>query len=228
MLAAAHQRGDIVGQLQGGEQVVGLADGGGDGLAVRPLPVVAVRPLRRGQHTAGIADLNAGGRAKTELGGVAVQRADPGQASHLVEEVVAGDGDGLGHIDAPVGSAALLIDPAHGLGMRIIGIDAAVLNDGGGGDDAALQRRHGGTHLEGGAGGVHTLRGAVEHGQTIIRHKRLVVLVEGGQVIGGVAGQCQHLAAAHRYHGGSAAALVAVLVDHAGDGVGQRLLHIGL
>ena len=112
--------------------------------------------------------------------------------------------------------------------MRVIGIDAAVLNDGGGGDDAALQRRHGGTHLEGGAGGVHALRGAVEHGQPLVRHQRLVVLVEGGQVIGGVAGQCQHLAAAHRYHGGSAAALVAVLVDHAGDGVGQRLLHIGL
>ena len=127
-----------------------------------------------------------------------------------------------------MGGAALPVDPAHGLWVAVIGVDTAILNDGGRRDDAALQRRHGGTHLEGGAGGVGALCGPVEHGQPLVGHQILVVLIERGQIVGGVAGQRQHLAAAHADHGGRAAAFVAVLVDHAGNRLGQRPLHIGL
>ena len=41
-----------------------------------------------------------------------------------------------------------------------------------------LQRRHGGTQLEGGAGGVDALGGAVEHRQPLVGRQLLVVLVE--------------------------------------------------
>ena len=164
VIAAAHQRGHVVGQLQRREQVVGLADGGGNGLAVGPLLIVAFRPLGGGQHAAGVADLNAGGLPQPELGGVAVQCPDTGEPSHLIEKVVAGVGDGLRHIDASVGGAGLTVDPAHGLRILVIGVDTAVLDDGGRRDDAALQCRHRRHHLECGAWGINALGGAVEHG----------------------------------------------------------------
>ena len=123
-----------------------------------------------------------------------------------------------------MGGARLPPDPAHGLRVFVIGVDTLVLDDSGGGDDALLQRRHGGTQLEGGAGGVNALGGAVEHRQPLVGRQLLVVLVERLQIVGGIAGQCQHLAGAHLHHGHSAAALVAVLVHHALNGAGQRVL----
>ncbi len=124
-----------------------------------------------------------------------------------------------------MGHARLPPYPAHGLGILVVGVDTPVLDDGGGGDDALLQRRGGGTQLEGGAGGIDALCGAVEHGQAFVGHQLLIVLVEGLQVVGGVAGQCQHLAGAHLNDRRRAAPLIAVLVHHALNGLGQRFLH---
>ena len=227
VVAAAHQRGDVVGQLQRGEQVIGLADGGGQGLAVGPLQLMCLGVLRRGQRAPAVADLNAGGAPQTELGGVIVDGLDAGQAAHLIKEVVARHGNGLADVDPPMGIAQRP-HPAPGLGILVEGIHALVLNDGGGGDDAGLQRRHGGEQLKGGAGGVGAVHGTVEHGQPLVGQQLVVVLPEGGGIVGGVGGQGQHAAGAHLHHGGGAAPLVAVLVDHALNGGGQRVLRGGL
>ena len=227
VVAAAHQRSDVVGQLQGGEQVIGLADGGGQGLAVGPLQLMGLGVFRRGQRALAVADLDAGGAAQTELGGVIVDGLNAGQTAHLVKEVVARHGDGLADVHPPVGIAQRP-HPAPGLGILVEGIHALVLNDGGGGDDAGFQRRHGGDHLESGAGGVGAVHGTVEHGQPLVGQQLVVVPAKGGGNERGIGGQRQHAAGAHLHHGGGAAPLVAVLVDHALDGGGQRVLRGGL
>ena len=227
VLAAAHQRGDVIGQLQRREQVIGLADGGGQRLAVRPFQAVGFGVFRGGQRAAAVADLNAGGATQAELLGVVVDGLDAGQTAHLIEKVVARNGDGLTYVHAAVGISQPP-DPALGLGIFVEGIHALVLNGGGGGDDAGFQRGHRRDHFKGGAGGIGAVNGPVEHGQAVVGQQGVVVPAEGGQVKAGVGGQCQHLAGAHLDHGGCAAPLVAVLVDHALDGGGESRLGGGL
>ena len=223
VLAVPGQGGHIVGHLQGGKQVITLADGGGEGLPVGPLQLVVLGIFRGGQGAGGIADLDARGLAQAELQGIVVDELDAREAAHLIEEVVARDGDGLGHIHLAVGGPGRAPQPALGLGAGVVGINALVADLGGGGDDAVFQGGHGGDGLEDGAGGVNAVHGAVEEGQAVILQELGIVPGDILQVVGGVGGQGQHLAAAHAHHHGGGAPLVAVLVDHALDGLGQGL-----
>ena len=224
MVAAADQGGHIVCQLQGGKEVIGLADGGGNGLAVGPGLADLLGVLGTGQHPLGVADLNARAAAQAELAGVVVQPPNAREPPHLVEEVVAGHGDGLGHIHRPVGAAGGVIDPALGLGELVVGVDAPVHNGGGGGDHPGFQPRHGGAELKGGAGGIGAVGGPVEHGQGGIFAPAVVHLVPLAQVVGGVAGQGQHLPGAHADDRRRAAPGHAVSAGHGLDGGGQGVL----
>ena len=126
-----------------------------------------------------------------------------------------------------MGAAVLVIDPAPGLGRFVVVIHAPVHNGGGGGDDPRLQGRHGGTGLEGGARGVCAADGPVQQGSAHgVADQLAVILVKGGQVIGGIAGHGQHLAGANPHHHRRAAPDDAVLGGHGLNGLGQGLLRV--
>ena len=224
MIAAADESGHIVGQLQGGEQVIGLTDGGGDGLAVGPGFADFFGVFGAGQHAVGVADLDARAAAQAKLTGVVVQPLDACKPAHLIEKVVARHRDGLAHVHGSVGAAGGIIDPASGLGELIVGVNAPVHNSGGGSDNAGLQGRHRGAELEGGAGGVGAVGGAVKHGQGGILAPGVVHLVPLAQVVGGIAGQGQHLPGAHADHCRRAAPGHAIAFRHGLDGGRQGIL----
>ena len=106
-----------------------------------------------------------------------------------VEEVVAGIADGGGDVLLRVGQVLVLLavpDPALGgvaLG-RVLGEHALTLDELLGVDDALGQARDGGAGLEGGAGGVGAEQGPVEQRGVLRLQQPLVVLDDGGHVVG--------------------------------------------
>ena len=112
----------------------------------------------------------------------------------------------------------------------IIGIHTVAVDRGKAVDDAGVQRRHRHGGLEGGAGGVQALQGAVEQRQAGVC---AVLTVLGGEkvlVVAGVVGGRQHAAVLgaddhHRTGSGlGRASGVVGAVDHL-DVLGQRLVH---
>ena len=235
--AAVYQRGHIICQLQGRKLVVRLADGGHQGVGGVPFFAVVGRAgFWAGQVARRFAGkLHAGLFPQAQLPGVAAQRLDAQLVAHLIEKVVAGIFQRLADIDAAVRPAVLAVDPAPG-GIAHIGIaliDTLVQDLGVGGDAALLQRRQGGAHLEGGAGGVVALDGPVIEGVQLVGLIHAVIRAEGGQAVGGPAGHGQdlsgvyvddHRCAAGHIRPGAVLAGFAPFLD-GGQGVRQGLLH---
>ena len=165
--------------------------------------------------------------AKAKGSGVFIQDRNACQTAHFIEKVVAGDIDGVHHIDGAVSAPVGVIDPAGRLiGGGVIGVAAQRLDLLGWGNDAALQCSHCCQRLEGGAGRIRTLSGAVQHGIGRVGHQFVEILIISGQMKGRIGGQRQHRTGAHLYHGGAGAAFfVSILLAHAGNGGGQRFFH---
>ena len=112
--------------------------------------------------------------------------------SHLREEVVAGLGDGLRHIDETVVAAGAVGAAVGG----VVGIDppAGRVDLPGGSGDPLLQRGHGRQGLDGGAGDVRPVGGAVCEGagRVIVESRVNAALSECGEIIGGIRGQGQN------------------------------------
>ena len=126
-----------------------------------------------------------------------------------------------------MGGAVGAVDPAPGLGGGVVVVDAPVQNGGRGGDDTGFQRRHRRAGLEGGAGGVGAANGPVEQGSSLVIGGQCVInFIPLADVIGGVGGQCQHLAAAHAHHHGGAATTDAVRLGHVIDGLAESFFHV--
>ena len=125
--------------------------------------------------------------AQTKGLGVPVQGGNTRQAAYFVEKIVAGNVDGVHHVDGTMGTAVGIVDPAGRLiGGGVIGVASQSLDLLGRGDDAAFQRGNRGQRLEGGAGGISALGGAIEHGIGGVGHQFIEVLIIGGQMKGGV------------------------------------------
>ena len=216
VLSAGDQRGDVIGQLQGGVKLICLTVG-------RPRSLIAAALV--GGLTAGfLADLNAGRLTETQSGVVFVQGVQPHAVAHL-HKIVAGIGDGGGGVDLAV--AAVLPAPGTavpcGAGvLPVAGIEQSFR----GGSGAGFQRGHSSGGLQGGAGGVGAGGGAVEHGGGGVRGKLGIVLPPCGKVKGGVGGKRENLAGTHLDHGGGRAPAVQPILGVQGfHGGGQSVLH---
>ena len=75
--------------------------------------------------------------------GVLAQGGNPHPPAGVVEEDVAGVGDGLGDGLQPVGLSLLAVEPALGLGAVVVGVPAGVQNLGLRGEVPLLQGRRG-------------------------------------------------------------------------------------
>ena len=142
------------------------------------MPVERVDVVRRGHHADLLRDLDARRLTETEGRGIARDRGDARPASDVIEEIVARHLDGLGHVDAPVRAAVLVVEPAF-VGPVAVVIHALRQNGGLRRDDAGLQRRDGRHRLEGRAGRVGALRRAVPERLERIGVVLRVILVEG-------------------------------------------------
>ena len=198
-------------QLQGGITVLGLADGGQNTVTCVPHGIGAGVG---GRFTGGVGapadffgQLNTGWFAQAEALGGFIHHL-PGEAvAQNIEEIVAGDLQGIGGINGAVGGIHGGVQQALGVkAFAQLGEHTLILN----GFHVAknpfallVNVFHGGnqgTHLEGGAGGVGSAEGAVEEGLEGVGHDIVPILVHGGQVIGGVAGTGQNLTGFHLHH----------------------------
>ncbi|CAN3996890.1 RNA polymerase sigma factor sigV, partial [Dysosmobacter welbionis] len=129
VLSAGGQCGDVVGKLEGRVELVGLAEGGPGGLVVARLIA--------GQGTGVITNLNAGVLSQAEGLQILPEGVHAHSVSHLREEVVAGLGDGLRHIDETVVAAGAVGAAVGG----VVGIDppAGRVDLLGGSNDPLLQ-----------------------------------------------------------------------------------------
>ena len=226
--AAPDQGCHVVGQLEGREELAGLAE-------PRPRGLILAGLVLR-QCAGALIDLNARALPQAEGPAVGVEPVQPQGVAHLSEEVVAGDSDGLTDVDAAVPAPGAVVEPAVGVAVGVPGVGpgAGGVDDGGGGDDAALQGRHGGEGLEGGAGGVGAGDGPVHVGVAGILAEKGVVLGVGALAVGGIGGKGQDLAVRHADHRRRRApvdrllSVLQVLLVHGLDGPGQNLLHLGL
>ena len=118
--------------------------------------------LIAGQGTGVITNLNAGVLSQAEGLQILPEGVHAHSVSHLREEVVAGLGDGLRHIDETVVAAGAVGAAVGG----VVGIDppAGRVDLLGGSNDPLLQRGHGRQGLDGGAGDVRPVGGAVCEG----------------------------------------------------------------
>ena len=223
--AAVDQGGDIVGQLNGGDLSALLTDGHGQGVAVVPGAAHGLGILRAGQDARLLIQLYPSLLPQAEALGIVPQAVDAQLAAHLIEEVVAGVGDGLADGLISVGIAVLPVDPAHGAVLGVIGVPALVLDLGVGGDDALLQSGDAGDHLKGGAGGVQALEHPVEQGLQWVGGILGVVRVVLGQVEGRVGGAGLDPRVVHvQNDAGGALYLLALQL---GQALGQHPLHHG-
>ena len=148
----------VLGQLYGGEQAVGLADAGLDGVAVHPgVHVVPLVGVGVGHVACRLAYLYARRLAQAELGGVLVEQLYAHAVGHGVEEEVAGVAQRLGDVVAAVHELAvgLAVDPAlrRVALVDVLGVDALALIARLGVDYVLAERGDGRAGLEGGAGG---------------------------------------------------------------------------
>ena len=215
------QRSHIVGDLKRSKQVIGLADGGGQGVARVPRCADAGGILRSGVDAGGLGQLNAGGLAQAIGPGIPGQRLNADVDAHMVKKDIAGVPQSVAHRLHAMGRAVLAVEPAPELGTIVVH-DAGVLDLGGGGDVPGLQSRRGRHHLIGGAGGIGTLERPVEEGaQAVIG----LVIGHSRRVKRGPVGAGQHTAGVHiDRHCRTAAGAVVQL----GDVLGQRVLCGGL
>ena len=217
VLSAGDQRGDVIGQLQGGVKLICLTVG-------RPRSLIAAALV--GGLTAGfLADLNAGRLTETQGGVVFVQGVQPHAVAHFGEVIVAGIGDGGGGVDLAV--AAVLPAPGTavpcGAGvLPVAGIEQSFR----GGSGTGFQCGHSSGGLQGGAGGVGAGGGAVEHGSGGVRGKLGIVLPPCGKVKGGIGGKRENFAGTHLDHGGGRTpAVQMVFLVQLGYFSGQSVLH---
>ena len=111
VLPAGNQGGDIVGQLEGGVELVGLAETRPRGL------VLALGVLR--QESGGLGNLNARLFPQAELDQIFPKPLHFQAVAHFGEKVVAGVGDGPGDVQVPVARALPAVGVAVGLVPRI-------------------------------------------------------------------------------------------------------------
>ena len=122
-----HQSGHHVGQLEGGEAVVLLADGRGEDAALIPGAPHRSRILRAGHHPGLLSgQLDAGLFPQAQGPGILPQHVNAHPPAGVVKEDVAGVGNGLGHRLQAMGLALLPVEPALGLGALVVGIAAGV------------------------------------------------------------------------------------------------------
>ena len=115
MGAPVDQGGDIVGQLDGGDLGVALADGGVHGVPLVPGLAVLGADLGPGHLPGLLVEFQTGLLPQAEEGGVGVDLLNAHAQAGLVEKHVAGVPDGLGHALPAVSAAVLAEVPAHGL-----------------------------------------------------------------------------------------------------------------
>ena len=148
-----------------------------------------------------------------EPGGL-VDQVDAGEPADLIEIVVTGNSQSLADIQPAVGR--MLGGPEHTAGpvahVGKAGVDALV-NDGKARlDDLIVQRRHRRDHFENGAGRIGGNEGTVKEGVVVLLQNVVVILKEGGKVIGGIAGAGQDLSGLDRHdHYGAALGIHAAL-----------------
>ena len=158
--------------------------------------------------------------------GVLAQGGNPHPPAGVVEEDVAGVGDGLGDGLQPVGLSLLAVEPALGLGAVVVGVPAGVQNLGLRGEVPLLQGRRGGDQLEGGPRGVEPLDRPVHQGVGLVGGQGRVVGGEGGLVIPRLAHHGQHPAVVHvQGHQGPAGGL-GVAVQEGPQGLLRRGLQV--
>ena len=150
----------IGGQLQGSEQVIGLADGGLERIAHIPgFPDHAFFVFLGSQRAFFFKQLDPGCLAETIVRSIPVKNVDPHCASDDIEEIVAGDLERLPDVDGTMGAG---IDPA---GIRIALVlvdDAPVVDLGICRDSPFLQPGGGSHHLESRTRSIRALKGTVE------------------------------------------------------------------
>ena len=147
-------------------------------------------------HVAGgLDELDTGGLAQAEVLGVFHELAYAEIIRHGVEENVAGVLQRLGDVVVAVSEVVLRIDPALG-GVALVGVfgEHAVAEDlRFGVDDVLREAGNGRAGLEGGARRIGAQERPVEERVIFGGGDLVVILQQGGEVIGGVAGDGQGL-----------------------------------
>ena len=179
---APEKGGHVVGQLEGGIELIRLTEGSPGG-QVHP------RLALRGSPHA-LPDLDACGLTQAEGSDILIESIQAQLIAQLGKKVVAGLGEGLADVDPAVAAAVAVVDPAVGVALGVAGVGpvAGGVDNRVRADDALLQRRHGGEGLEGGAGGVGAAGGTVEERHPRIGVQRLQVLGVGPLAVVGVGG----------------------------------------
>ena len=227
--AAVEEGGGVDPQLEGGKGVVGLANGGGDGVGGLPLQTVYIGAVvGPRQRAALLTQLNARGLSQAEHTAVEIHIGDAQLSAQIVEVAVAGHPQSLGGVDPAVlldGTGAV-VNPAVGLVALVVGVGSRAFQLGGGRDRPLGEGGGHHTGLEGRAGGVETAQGAVKEGEGVVGYDAVVVAVEGGQIVGGIGGDGQKLSVAriHGHDGACLAVLSAVGFLYVADILGQSLL----
>ena len=155
--AAVCDGGDIVCELDGRKEVVGLADGGLEGVARVPVAVAGVGARDHAARLAG--ELDARVFAEAETFRVLCDGTDAGQAPRLIEEAVAGLLQRLRRGERAVYAAKVAVNPAViEIIRRKVGVNAFAVEQGFGRNNALGERRRRGDDLEGGACLLYTSR----------------------------------------------------------------------
>ena len=194
--AAVGERGDVVGHLQRRKQVRGLADGRGQGVAVDPRRTFeAFFGLRRGDIAPRLpAELHAGVFAEAERPRVGRQVFDAELPTHVEEKDVAGIAERLDDGFVAVRQPRGAVQPAGGLIVRIVTVDARIGDDRFRRDDAELEPGHRGHHLKNRARRVDAAQRAVEHRLHLVRIELIEQLVEACDIKRRVRGAGQNVA----------------------------------
>ena len=214
----AAERRDVVCELEGGVFLIRLTER-------RPRGKVLALVLR-GEAARGVADLNAGRRAEAEFRIILAQRVHAHAVAHFGEEIVAGIHDRAADVERAVAAALPAVGVARGVaGVRPL---AGVVDLFAHGRRAGFERGDGRQRLQGRAGGVFALRGAIPHRLQGVGGELCKVLTERREEIGRIGCERQHIARADLHDGHGRAAVDAVGFCHGRDGIFERLLHLCL
>ena len=203
-IPAVYQRGQVDAQLERGKCVIGLPDGGGDGVGCLPCNTVRFGAVIRTCQNAGcLAKLDACRLSEPKQRAVVVHLFNTQKPSRLIEKAVAGDADCLPDVQVAMlmnRADRAVVHPAGGLITLEIGILTGTLQQRCTVNNSLGQRRRRHSRLEGGAGCIQTVQRPVVQRQRLIVAELSVVAVEGGQVVGRIGRQCQYLSGV-RIHG---------------------------